>query len=206
MVLRDALEIVEEIANLIKFSPKRASLFSQVLVQPENSGVTIKPLCLTRWTARHVTIEAVLKDYAILMETMEEINVTTHDEYGMKAGGILASLQKFLGLQLAYTLFGTSESLSRSLQAKDLSMQEALSAVNLAKGLYQRQRTEQAFNSCYDKAVHNAELLQVDGPVLPRFKRLSKRLNKGSKPMSLKYQRIIFVSSILKLVIYCLES
>ena len=68
--LRDALEMIREIANLIKFSSKRASLFSQVLAQPENSGVTIKPLCLTRWTARHVAIEAVLKDYAILMETI----------------------------------------------------------------------------------------------------------------------------------------
>ena len=86
--LRDALEVVREIAKLIKFSPKRASLFSQVLVQPDNTGVTIKPLCLTRWTARHVAIEAVLKDYKILLETLEEINQTTHDEYGMKAGGI----------------------------------------------------------------------------------------------------------------------
>ena len=29
------------------------------------------------------------------METMEEINHTTHDEYGPKAGGILNSLEKF---------------------------------------------------------------------------------------------------------------
>jgi len=42
--IRDALEIVREISKLIKFLPKRASLFSQVLAQPENSGVTIKPL------------------------------------------------------------------------------------------------------------------------------------------------------------------
>ena len=63
--LRDALEGVREIAKLIKFSAKRASLFSQVLAQPDNTGVTIKPLCLTRWTARHVAIEAVLKDYKI---------------------------------------------------------------------------------------------------------------------------------------------
>ena len=117
---RDALEVVREIANLIKFSPKRASLFSQVLAQPDNTGVTVKPLCLTRWTARHVAIEAVLKDYKILMETL---NQTTHDEYGMKAGGILETFQKFqtlFGLQLAYILFGASESLSQSLQAKDL--------------------------------------------------------------------------------------
>ena len=140
--LRDALEVVREIAKLIKFSPKRASLFSQVLAQPDNTGaqpdntgVIIKPLCLTRWTARHVAIEAVLKDYKILLETLEKINQTTHDEYGMKADGILETLLKFqtlFGLQLAYILFGASELLSRGLQAKDLSLQEALSAVNLA--------------------------------------------------------------------------
>ena len=32
--LQDALEVVREIAKLIKFLPKRASLFSQVLAQP----------------------------------------------------------------------------------------------------------------------------------------------------------------------------
>ena len=193
--LRDALEMVREIANLIKFSPKRDGLFSQVLAQPENSGVTIKPLCLTRWTARHVAIEAVLKDHTILMETMEETNFTTHDEYGMKAGGILASMQKFqtyFGLQLAYNLFGASESLSRSLQVKDLSIQEAVSAVNLAKGFYKCQRTEQTFNICYDKAVHNAESLQIGSPVLPQYKRLPKRLDQGIKPHEFEAPRDYF--------------
>ena len=58
-----------------------------------------------------------LKDGAILIEIMEEISFTTHDEYGMKTGEILASLQKFptyFDLQVAYNLFGASESLSRA--------------------------------------------------------------------------------------------
>ena len=208
--LRDALEMVREIANLIKFSPKRASLFSQVLAQPENFGVTIKPLCVTQWTARHVAIEAVLKDYAILMETVDEINLSTHDEYRMKAGGILASMQRFqtyFGLQLAYTLFDALESLSRSLQAKDLSIQEAVSAVNLAKGFYKHQRTEQAFNFCYDKAIHNAESLQIGRPVLPRYKRLPKRLDQEAKPHEFETPKdYFFINNILKLAICYLES
>ena len=96
------------------------------------------------------------------METMEEISFTTHDECGMKTGGILASMQKFqtyFGLQLAYNLFGASESLScaRSLQTKHLSIQEAVSAVNLVKGFYKCQQTEQAFKFCYGKVVYNTE-------------------------------------------------
>ena len=44
----------KEIAKLIKFSPKRAHLFSEKLAQSEDleTGVTIKQLCPTRWTAR----------------------------------------------------------------------------------------------------------------------------------------------------------
>ena len=63
-----------------------------------------------------------------------------------------------------------------------INIQEALSAVNLAKGFYKYQRTEQTLNFCYDKAVHNAESLQIGRPVLPRYKRLPKRLNQGTKP------------------------
>ena len=70
------------------------------------------------------------------METLEEINHNTKDEYGLKAGGLLASLEKF------QTLFGyrlghlASETLSKTLQGKDTSVQEALSAINLAKSFY----------------------------------------------------------------------
>ena len=71
-LLRDALDVVREISQLIRFSPKRSHLFNQKLAQFDGSGVSIKPLCLTRWTARTTTIEAVLKDYSILMDAMED--------------------------------------------------------------------------------------------------------------------------------------
>ena len=120
-LLRDALDTVREIGKFIKFSPKRSHLFNQKLVEADSdSVVTIKSLCVTRWTARTSAIEAVLKDYPILMETMSEINSTTHDKYGLKAGGILASLEKFstlFGMKLGHILFATAEEVSKSLQA-----------------------------------------------------------------------------------------
>lgn len=137
LLLRDALEVVKELTQLIKFSPKRSHLFSEKLKQSDSEfrGVNIKLLCLTRWTARHGALEAILTDYSILMETMEDINVTSHDEYGVKAGGILSSMEKFstlLGIELGYLVFGAAESLSNTLQGKDTSFQEAIAAVNLA--------------------------------------------------------------------------
>ena len=124
-ILRDALDIVKEISQLIKFSQKCSHLFSEKLRQCETSdlGVNFKLLCPTRWTARHGDFEVVLKDYSTLMDTMKDINMTTHDDYGAKAGGILHLMEKFstlFGIELGYQVFGASESL---LQFKDISFQ-----------------------------------------------------------------------------------
>lgn len=50
--VRDALFLVREISNLIRYSPKRLTLFSTKLQCSEEGGVSLKPLCPTRWTAR----------------------------------------------------------------------------------------------------------------------------------------------------------
>ena len=51
--------------------------------------------CQSWWTARTGAINAVLKDYPLLIETLEEINFHTRDEYALKAGGLLAAMEKF---------------------------------------------------------------------------------------------------------------
>ena len=91
MCLRDALEACRGIIDLIRFSLKRSHLFST----GSSGGVVLKPLCPTRWTARTAAIDAIVKDYPVSMDTLEEINATTRDEYGMKAGGYLQSMEKF---------------------------------------------------------------------------------------------------------------
>ena len=78
---------------------------------------------------------------------MEEISDTKHDEYGQRANGVLSSLDKFdsvFGLKLGYLLFGAAEQFSRALQGKDTTLQEAITAVNLAMDHYTRPRTEAA--------------------------------------------------------------
>ena len=61
---------------------------------------------------RTIAIEAVLKDYAILIDVMEEINRTTHDDNGLKARGVLVALEKFetlFWLKFGYLVFGAAE-------------------------------------------------------------------------------------------------
>ena len=78
--IRDALEVCREVINLIRFSPKCLHLFSSNLTR-SCSGVSLKPLSTTRWTARTAAIDAILKDYTVLIGTLEEVHATTHDEY-----------------------------------------------------------------------------------------------------------------------------
>jgi len=50
------------------------------------------------------------------MDTMEDISMTTCNDYGVKASGILHLMEKFstlFGIKLGYLVFGASESLSK---------------------------------------------------------------------------------------------
>ena len=183
-LLRDAMDIVREIVGLIKRSPKRTHLFNEKLMQSEGPKCGIKPLCPTRWTVRTEAMDAVIKQYSVIMDTMEEVNQTTRDEYGLKAGGILAALEKFemlFGLKLGHLLFSAAEQTSRVLQAKDTSVQEAVSAVNATRAFYQRQRQDDAFDTFYESTVAQAQILKIGEPKLPRYRKPPKRFG-GSEP------------------------
>ena len=108
---------------------------------------------------RAEALDAVLKQYKVIIETMEEVYIhpLMMHEYGLKAGGIVTTLEKFdtlFGLQLGHLLFGCAENTSKVLQAKDLLIQEAISAVNVTRAFYQRHA--KAFNVFYDSVVKGA--------------------------------------------------
>ncbi|CAH1254781.1 ZMYM1 [Branchiostoma lanceolatum] len=185
-VLRDALDLAREIDRLINYSPKRKTLFN---INQQASGdetpSSIKPLCPTRWTVRTAAIESILSNYTTLMDTMQEVNATTRDEYGLKAGGVLAALEKFntlFALRLGQLLFSSAEEVSTTLQTKDLSVQEAVGSVESLKTYYRRQRKEEAFDSFYMLTEQAARELNIGEPTLPRYRRQPRRLDDGSEP------------------------
>ena len=80
--VRGALQLVMDLVQLIKFSPKHSSLFESQM-SPDTSG--LRPLCPTRWTVRTGPIDAVFNNYSTLCAVLE-VNQTGRDEYAMKAG------------------------------------------------------------------------------------------------------------------------
>ena len=139
-------------------------------------------LCPTRLTARTVAINAILKDYNVLLEVLEEIHMTTPDEMEQKLQACYIYLRNLtlLGLKLSY-LFSAAEQLSLSLQKKNIAIQDALSAVEAAKKHFKHLRSDE-FNGFYEKALRFAEEKGNEQPLLPRNRRRPPRYDTGSEP------------------------
>ena len=179
-LIRQALDLVYEIVGLIKYSPKRAHLFSEL--QKEYSINTgLRPLCPHRWTCRTGSINAVLVNYEALQAAMEEIIRLCKDEYGARAAGVLALLEKFetfFALKLAHLVFSASEQLSKTLQGKETNVQDACDAARATAAFYERQRNPAAFARFYEEAVAESED-KTEPPVLPRYRRKPKKIDDG---------------------------
>ena len=169
-----------EIVKLIKFSPKRTTLLMKSQLSSETQN--LKPLCPTRWTMRTCAIKAILNNYETLLQTLEEINTTGHDEYTLKAGGFLRQLQLFstyFGLKLCVAIFAPTEQLSLTLQSKDIAVQEARDAALVTENFLRRQWTDTAFEDFYKAVIAASENL-TDEPVLPRQCKLPRRIDDGA--------------------------
>lgn len=131
-LIRNTMDFIHDLIQLIKFSPKRLTMFDSlrkdVALNSGESLPSLRMLCPTRWTVRYSFITSILNNYRILMVTLEEIQVG-HDEYAAKASGLLNKMQQFntyFGLKLAHRIFAPTEQFSTNLQAVDITVQEAL--------------------------------------------------------------------------------
>ena len=122
--------------------------------------------------------------------------MTNKDEYGLKAGGLLHSLEKFstlFGLELSHLLFSASEQVSLTLQTKNIALHDALSAVDAAKKFFKRTRSDETFDKFYDNLVSTARKHSIDEPELPRQKQCPVHYENSSNTHTpVSYYRKIF--------------
>ena len=180
VAVRDALDLVMGLAQLIRFSPKRA-YFQSIQLQVAPGSPTLKPLCPTRWTVRTASITAVLSNYEALCTALAEIHQGGRDEYAAKAGGFLSQMEKFcvfFGLKLSHLIFSAGEQLSLSVQGKDTTIQEAVIASKLACSYLERQRTDEAFESFFQQVSENSKEFTAE-PMLPYYRKRPRRTDDG---------------------------
>ena len=131
-LIRNTMESIHELIQLIKFSPKRLTMFDSLrkdmALNSGKSSPSLRILCPTRWTVRHSSITSILKNYRILMATLEQIQVG-YDEYAAKASGLLNKMKQFntyFGLKLAHKIFAPIEQFSTNLKAIDVTVQRSI--------------------------------------------------------------------------------
>ena len=147
-LLRNIMSFIHDLVQLIKFSPKRLTIFDglrkEVNVNQGDATSSLRNLCPTRWTVRHSSIESILTNYEILQTTLEEAQ-KGHDDYAAKASGLLIRMEKFetyFSLRLGYLIFSASEQLSINLQSKDITIQEAIKGAILLSSYLNSIRTD----------------------------------------------------------------
>ena len=84
VTIRDALDLVMELTQFIRYSTKWSSMFETLQSQLFPQAPSLKPLCHTCWTVRSAAINSVISNYVVLCEALAEINTTTHDKYGTR--------------------------------------------------------------------------------------------------------------------------
>jgi hypothetical protein len=181
------MQFIFDLVQLIKFSPKRSSLFDSLRREVALNSVsetpltpTLRTLCPTRWTVRHSAIYSILLNYEVLQRALDDIQ-TGNDEYASKASGLLSKMENFdtfFSLKLAYLIYSAAEKFSTNLQAVSITVQEASCGAQLLSQYLKSLRTEEKFEVFYDHVLKESSSL-TEEPILPRPRKLPKRFNDG---------------------------
>ena len=200
-LIRNVMDFLYEIIQLIKCSPKRLTLFNSIRAEVSLGGENtplLRSICPTRWTVRSGSIDSILKNYNNLIATLEDVQLGS-DEYASKGSGLLTQMETFeifFGLKLAHLLFSSSEQFSSNLQAKNTTIQEAMHGARLLITHYDSLRKESQFNRFYDQVIEESSHFTQE-PTLPRYRKRPRRIDDGSTPHRYKtpkerYRHIYF--------------
>lgn len=181
--VKEALNFAMDLIQLIKLSPKRQVTLEAVQIQQDSSSTTsgIRSLCPTRWTVRTGAMEAIIRNYEALQETME---ISSHgtDDCSRRANGMIALMDRFstyFGLKFSTLLFSITEQMSIHLQGKDTKVQDGYMLVNQSIKALKRLRTDNSFDTFFESVKKEASGL-CDPPVLPRQRQLPRRIDDGA--------------------------
>ena len=90
------MDFIYDLIQLIKFSPKWLTIFEnfrkEITFNIGEITSLLRVLCPTRWTVRHASISTILKDYKVLLSTLEEVQ-EGHDEYAAKANRLFSKMK-----------------------------------------------------------------------------------------------------------------
>jgi hypothetical protein len=146
----DALLFVKNVANLLRRSSKRKSIFSSMFGDDEKV-ITLSSICPTRWCVRRTAVKKVLLSYNEILKTLEQIKADKNyrGEVQSTAAGLLTQAKKartFFFLLCVKEVFGVCEDVATILQHEKLTAKAALENVEMLKRTIQSFRDDKKFD------------------------------------------------------------
>ena len=179
--IKHALEVTHEITKLIKYSPRRESIFKQVKETTLTTGSGgIRVLCPTRWTVRADSLASIISNYDALLITWEEALEAARDtETKARIIGVatqMRSFEFFFGAVLGEKILRHSDNLSQTLQSTTMSAVEGQKITSMVVNTLKAMRSDEAFELFWKYVTDMAMSLEVEDPVLPRKRKTPNRL------------------------------
>ena len=183
-VLRDTLDTTFEISKLVKYSPRRDTIFEKLKAElaPDTPG--FRTLCPTRWTVRAASLSSVLNNYAVFQGLWEEArDVAKDSDVRARIIGVQATMTKFeylFGVMLGECILSHTDNLSKTLQNPKLTSSEGQSIAELTCQTLVRIRNDEAYDIFWEKVCTMQAKFDIDDPTLPRRRKAPARYEVGT--------------------------
>ena len=183
-LLRNCLDVVQEMTNLIKKSPRRDALLQTLKEEINVQSPGIRVLCPTRWTVRADCLDSILRNYNVLFQLWEEsLDIVKEAEMRGRIIGVstyMKSFDVYFGVILSEMLLRHSDNLSKSLQTSQMSAAEGQQVASLTVRTLTSLREDGQFELFWTKVTTLADAAGVHEPVLPRCCKAPKRFEVGN--------------------------
>ena len=171
-LMRDALDSSQEIIKLVKFSPRRDSVFQAIKSTLSENTPGVRVLCPTRWTVKADALRSILDNYPALTqlwtEAMDFIKDTEMRSRIRDVAVHMGNFNFFYGASLAETILRHCDNLSKTLLHTAMSAEEGEAIATLSLQCLKNLRTDEMFSLFWCKVTDKAKKLEVEEPSLPR--------------------------------------
>jgi hypothetical protein len=187
---RDTLNMVKDVINFIRSSPKRETQFEMQMADTNTSGSrSLKPLCPTRFTVRVQAVKSVVDNYQCLLEFFanDVMWLQAGHDAATKARGFerwLGQTETLLMMQLLIIVLGPVEELATVLQSPTISIQQA---IRLSENMISRLKDhrDEMYNDAKLLIQPLATRLNLSELSMPRRRVPPRRIDNGAPPATL---------------------
>ena len=181
--MKDCLDTCYEIVKLIKFSPKREAMLSQLKEEMGSDAPGVRTLCPTRWTVLAESLYSILANYDHILLLWETgVHETSNTDMKARILGVRSQMQSFnflFCIVLSEMILQHTDKLSKTLQQPNLSSIEGHDIAMLTVKTLEGLRNENDFELFWQNIEKMRVQFDIDEPLLPRKRTVSQRFETG---------------------------